>query len=328
VAAPADALVRRAASEAEEEMARVIVAGSINMDVVARTARHPRPGETVAGHGLAFHAGGKGANQAVAAARAGVETLMVGKVGADAFGEELHAFLRENAVDTARVSRVDGTTSGTAVIVVDDRGENTIVVVAGANGLLTPADVRDVPATKGDILISQFETPPETVEAFLSMGRSAGATTMLNPAPAAFFPDGLLHHVDVLVVNETELGFFVGQALSAEATRAEMVAAARKLRADPDQTMVVTLGPAGAVAIAGDRVLEVPGRRVEAADTTGAGDCFVGSLGARLAAGDPLDRSLEFANTAASLCVQRPGAGPSMPAATDVLAAMASDGRS
>ena len=308
-------------------MAKVIVAGSINMDVVTRTARHPRPGETVTGHGLAFHAGGKGANQAVAAARAGVETLMIGKLGADAFGEELHAFLSASTVDTARVSRVDGTTSGTAVIVVDDRGENTIVVVAGANGLLTPADVRGAPATKGDVLISQFETPHETVEAFLSMGRSAGATTMLNPAPAAVLPDSLLHHVDVLVVNETELGFFMGQAMSAEANRAEMVAAARQLRARPDQTLVVTLGPAGAVAIVDDRVLDVPGRQVDTADATGAGDCFVGSLGARLAAGDPMDRSLEFANTAASLCVQRPGAGPSMPAAAEVLAAMASDGR-
>jgi ribokinase len=308
-------------------MSKVIVAGSINMDVVATAVRHPRPGETVAGRSLAFHAGGKGANQAVAAARAGAETVMIGRLGSDAFGEELHRFLSENAIDTSGVQRVENVTSGTAVIVVDDGGENTIVVVAGANRLLAPVDVGGIPAAKGDVLISQFETPLETVQAFLSRGRAAGATTVLNPAPASFFPDGLLDQVDVLVVNETELGFLVGEELSAEVTQPELVAAARQLRARSDQVIVVTLGARGAVAIVGGRAVDVPGRRVDAVDATGAGDCFVGSLGARLAAGDPLDHSLRFANTAASLCVQRPGAGPSMPSAEDVMATMASQDR-
>jgi ribokinase len=300
-------------------MAKVIVAGSINMDVVASAARHPRPGETVAGRDLAFHAGGKGANQAVAAAQAGARTVMIGRLGADAFGEQLHRFLDEHAVDTARVARVKDVTSGTAVIVVDDRGENTIVVVPGANGLLAPADVEPAPATDGDVLLSQFETPLETVEAFFSGGRAAGATTVLNPAPARRLPDSLGAQVDVLVVNETELGYLVGAALSAGTARSDVVAAARRLRAGPDQVVVVTLGAAGAVAFAGDRVVEVPGRRVDAVDTTGAGDCFVGSFGARLAAGDTLEQSLQFANAAASLCVQRPGAAPSMPAAEEVV---------
>src|ERR1700744_1741909 len=185
-------------------MGRVFVAGSINMDVVATADRHPKIGETIAGQEVLYFPGGKGANQAVSAAKLGALTTLIGRLGKDSFGQELRTFLAAQGIDLGFVRESDAHT-GTAIITLAN-ADNTIVVIPGANGLVTPADVGAARLTKGDIAVSQFEIPPATVAAFFKQARSAGATTILNPAPAIAFGAELLDLVDVLILNETELG--------------------------------------------------------------------------------------------------------------------------
>jgi ribokinase len=295
-------------------MSKVIVSGSINMDVVAKAERHPAPGETIAGKDLVFIPGGKGANQAVAAAKLGADTLLIGNVGDDAFGAELYAFLKGIGVDLQYVKQVKKTPTGTAIIVVSDSAENTIVVVPGANASLAPNDVTSVPLTKGDILVSQFEIPMETIEAFFKAGRLRGTTNILNPAPAKLVSSELLNLSDIIVLNETELQLLTGEDVSLE----NAFERARKLKAFPEQIIIATLGKDGVAAVAGDRNIRVLGLKVKAVDTTGAGDCFVGALACKLACGSTLDKAITFANKAAAISVQRFGAGPSMPTVTDI----------
>jgi ribokinase len=304
-------------------MGRVLVAGSINIDLVTSVPALPVPGQTVLGSELAYHPGGKGANQAVAASRAGAAVTMIGAVGDDSFGERLVAFLASNGVDTSGVVRVAGAPTGVAVIAVDARGENTIVAIPGANEALAPDHVGACTPAPGDVLAAQCEAGPEATLAFLKAGRAAGALTVLNAAPAPGCSVELLGAADVVAVNETELGALTGRAVAPDAPAADVVAAAHKLRRT-DQTVVVTLGSRGAIAAGPLGVQEIPGLAVRAVDATGAGDCFVGALCARLAAGDALPGALVWANTAASLCVQRRGAGPSMPTAGEVSAAISS----
>jgi len=299
-------------------VARVIVTGSINMDIVVSTARHPRPGETVGGSELHFFPGGKGANQSVAAARAGADTAFVGAVGDDRFGPELTSFLARAGVDGTAVRVVPGVSTGVALIVVDAHGENSIVVVAGANDRLEPADAERVELDRGDVAVTQFEVPLPATLAALELARARGATTMLNAAPAQRVSRDVSNLTDVLVVNEIELSAIAQQPVTRDSTLEELRAAVSTLARDANHVTVVTLGDRGAVASMGDRLVEITGRDVEVVDTTGAGDCFVGSLAARLAAGDAIESGLEFANVAASICVGRAGAGPSMPTAAEV----------
>lgn len=307
-------------------MAQVVVAGSINMDVVVRSPRHPRPGETVTGAELCLHPGGKGANQAVAAARAGVPARLIGRVGDDDFGARVLEAVAGHGVDVGAVGQVPGVPTGAAVIVVDEAGENTIVTVPGANATVAAADADTVPLDATDVAVTQLEIPLRTVEAFLTRAEDAGALTVLNAAPAKPCPLELLALARVLVVNEWELALLTDTE-PPSADRPPTVEAtlelARQLRARPEQTVVVTLGPLGAVATFPDGSAHEPGRTVRAVDATGAGDCFVGALAARLASGDGFEAALRFANAAASLCVQRMGAVASMPAATEVQAALA-----
>ena len=295
---------------------KVLVAGSVNMDLVATVPRLPRPGETLAGEGFALHPGGKGANQAVAAAKLGAATTLVGCVGEDAFGQDLRAHLLENGV-ACSLKAVDGPT-GTAMILVDEVGENSIVVIPGANASLDVAAIGEVPVRAGDVLVSQMEIPAPTVGAFFERGRAAKALNMFNPAPATAVGADPWPLADIVVVNEVELEFF---AEAQVASRGDAVDAAIAARRFPRQIIVVTLGREGVVAIDGDRVIERPGIAVQAVDTTGAGDCFVGALAARLCAGDRLADGIAYANQAAAICVQRPGAGPSMPTLAEVEAA-------
>ncbi|HMK80546.1 MAG TPA: ribokinase [Xanthobacteraceae bacterium] len=306
-------------------MGRVLVAGSINMDVVARAARFPAVGETVAGSQVHFFPGGKGANQAVAAAKLGAPTLLVGRRGDDAFGSALQAFLSAQGVDLAHVTVTAEAGTGIALITVCD-GDNTIVVVPGANGLVAPSDVGAPAVQAADVLVSQFEIPVAAIAAFLARGRTAGARTVLNPAPVVDFDRALLRLVDVLVLNETELGALTGAAVDADETPARIIALARGLQCAKHQVVCVTLGRRGALALAGDETIAIAGRAVSAVDTTGAGDCFVGALAARLAAGATLGEALRYANVAASICVQRMGAGPSMPTGDEVAAAITTSG--
>ena len=302
-------------------MGRVFVAGSINMDVVATADRHPRVGETVAGKQVLYFPGGKGANQAVAASRLGARTTLIGRLGKDSFGAELRTFLGDQAIDLGYVVETAEAHTGTAIITVAE-ADNTIVVVPGANGLVGADDVEVVPLLAGDVAVSQFEIPLPAIAAFFRRGRAAGATTLLNPAPAQRMSDELLALVDILVLNETELGFFAGVDLSDSDEAAKIIGVARRLQARQDQTICVTLGKRGVLALAGREEIAVQGRTVKAVDTTGAGDCFVGALAAQLADGAPLRAALAFANAAASISVQRMGAGPSMPTAAEVKAVL------
>src|SRR5206468_2112991 len=186
-------------------MGRVFVAGSINMDVVATADRHPRVGETVAGRQVLYFPGGKGANQAVAAARLGAQTTLIGRVGKDSFGGELKTFLSDQGIALGHVKETAAAHTGTAIITVAE-ADNTIVVIPGSNALLSAEDVAAVPLTEGDVAVSQFEIPLPTIAAFFQRARSAGATTLLNPAPAQKMSADLLALVDILVLNETEPG--------------------------------------------------------------------------------------------------------------------------
>jgi ribokinase len=224
-------------------------------------------------------------------------------------------------VDLSLVRETDGAHTGTAIITLAN-ADNTIVVVAGANGLVTPEDVAAVPLAKGDVAVSQFEIPVPAVTAFFARARVAGATTILNPAPAQEFSDGLLYLIDILVLNETELGLLAKVELREGDDAAHIVEAAQALLVRPDQIICVTLGKRGVVALVDGETIVVPGRAVKAVDTTGAGDCFVGAVAARLALGGTFRDALGYANAAASICVQRMGAAPSMPTAAEVAAAL------
>jgi ribokinase len=299
----------------------VYVAGSINMDVVATAARYPNIGETVSGREIFFFPGGKGANQAVSAAKLGAPTTLIGCLGEDAFGRQLSTFLSSQGIDLTYVRYSTEFHTGTAVITVVE-SDNAIVVIPGANALVNEADVARPALAKGDVLVSQFEIPVATVHSFFSRAGSIGATTILNPAPAIDFDRLLLRLVDILVLNETELGFMTRRSLRESDPESFFIEAAHSLRIRESQSVCVTLGRRGAVALHKDGVITIPGRTVQPVDTTGAGDCFVGALAAQIAAGATIRTALEYANLAASLCVQRMGAGPSMPTAADVAIAL------
>jgi len=302
-------------------MGRVFVAGSINMDVVAMADRHPRIGETVAGRQVLYFPGGKGANQAVAASRLGARTTLIGRLGTDSFGAELRVFLGSQGIDLLSVKETAEAHTGTAIITVAE-ADNTIVVIPGSNALVSAEDVAAVPLAKGDVAVSQFEIPLPTITAFFRRARSADATTLLNPAPAQTMSSDLLALVDILVLNETELGLLAGTELTERDEAARIIDVARQLQAREDQIICVTLGKRGVLTLAGREEFSVPGRVVKAIDTTGAGDCFVGALAAQLVEGAALRTALAFANAAASISVQRMGAGPSMPTAAEVDAVM------
>ena len=299
----------------------VTVVGSFAVGLTMRAPKLPIFGETMLGTDFDLGPGGKGSNQAVAAAKAGAPTVLIGRLGEDAFAQELKAFLAGQRVDLQQVVITAGTSTGVALITVHD-ADNTIVVIPGANGLVTPADV-GIPAIRGgDVLVSQFEIPIGAIEAFFSRGRAAGARTILNPAPAIKFGKELLDLVDVLVLNETELGLLAKVDLHEADEPARFADAAKSVLTRPDQIVCVTLGKRGALALINGAPVLVPGRVVKAVDTTGAGDCFVGALAAQLAQGTPLREALGLANIAASICVQRMGASPSMPTRAEVAAAM------
>jgi ribokinase len=300
-------------------MGRVFVAGSINMDVVATASRHPRVGETVAGQAVHYFPGGKGANQAVAAAKLGAPVALIGQLGTDAFGQQLRQFLGLQGVDLTLVKDSADIHTGTAVITIAD-ADNTIVVVPGANALVSAEDVAAPVLVKGDVAVSQFEIPQTTIAAFFQRARAAGATTILNPAPALPCGAELLDLVDILILNETELGLLAQAELHDTDEPARFIEAVRRLPTASDKIICVTLGKRGVLALISGEPSLIEGRAVKAVDTTGAGDCFVGALAAQLANGKAIREALQYANIAASICVQRMGAAPSMPTAAEVAA--------
>jgi ribokinase len=301
-------------------MGGVFVAGSINMDVVATADRHPKIGETVAGNAVLYFPGGKGANQAVAAAKLGAATTLIGRLGRDVFGSELRAFLAARGIDLKFMQETSEAHTGTAIITVAE-ADNTIVVIPGANALVSAADVAKPTLAAGDVAVSQFEIPLPTIKAFFARARAAKATTILNPAPMVSFDRELLDLVDILILNETELGVLTNTELSGTDHLERFIDAARTLPT-ADRVICVTLGKRGAIALLNGEPFFIPGRLAKAVDTTGAGDCFVGAVAAALAAGNPIQDALGYANVAASICVQRMGAAPSMPTVADVKAAL------
>lgn len=298
-------------------MHNVWVAGSVNMDIVATAVRYPKIGETVLGREVFFFPGGKGANQAVSAAKLGAWTALIGKVGADAFGRDLRSFLAAQNVCLKFLRDTSDAHTATAVITVAD-GNNAIVIIPGANALLSERDVIEPTLAKGDVVVSQFEIPIPTVKAFLSRARSAGASTILNPAPAIDFDRNLLELVDILILNETELGMITGTEIHEDDRDTQIIEVARTMQTRDSQIISVTLGSRGALAWVRGKALTIVGEVVESLDTTGAGDCFVGAVAAQTALGAPIEQALEYANVAASICVQRMGAGPSMPTKAEV----------
>ena len=297
----------------------VVVVGSLNMDLVVRAPHHPHPGETVLGGPFATFNGGKGANQAVAAARLGTSVRMIGRVGHDAFGRALRSALSDDGIDVEFVGVCKHDPTGVALITVDDLGENTIVVAAGANAKLRPEHVDD--AVKGGCLsgartlVAQLEIPIDAVRMALSAARAAGIVTMLNAAPAVRLDDGLLALVDVLVVNRGELAVLAG-------TEDERVA--RDWAATRVGALVLTKGSEGLVADdhrAGSS-FQLAARPVEVVDTTGAGDACCGAIAAALARGYDLGTAVMWGNAAGALAVGRSGAQPSLPAIAELLAAV------
>lgn len=295
----------------------IVVLGSSNTDMIVRLDRLPRPGETLLGGEFATAAGGKGANQAVAAARAGGRVTFVARIGRDVFGEQALAGFERDGLDTRFVFRDPKAPSGVALIFVAKNGENCIAVAGGANARLSPADVRRSRAAwrGADFLLTQLETPLETVEAAADAACASGVRVILNPAPARPLPDALLRRVAILTPNETEAGLLAGVTVRDEAGAAK---AADRLLARGAGTVVVTLGARGAlVATATQRQL-VPGFPVKAVDTTAAGDVFNGSLAVALGEGRGLLNAVRFANAAAAISVTRLGAQPSAPARREI----------
>lgn len=295
----------------------VLVLGSLNLDLVVHAPRLPAPGETLTGQHFATDEGGKGANQAVAARRMGASVAMLGCVGRDAHGRRLRDALVRDGIGVDTVAEVDGVPTGVASIVVGADGENSIVVVPGANHRIGPAEVRrhGEALRAARLLVAQLEVPLDAVDEALRLAREAGVTTLLNAAPAADLPDTLLARVDWLVVNENEAAALAGHAVaSLEQAKA---AGARLLQRGPKQ-VVVTLGAHGLVLVSSDGAVHQPAPKVQAVDSTGAGDTFVGTLAAGLAQGLPPRQALRWGQAAAALAVTRRGTQSAMPTRDEV----------
>ncbi len=297
-------------------MSRVIVAGSINMDVVAEASKHPKVGETVLGEDIQFIPGGKGSNTAIASSKQEVETLLIGKIGRDDFGTTLENFLKSQGINLKYLLKTDQVKTGTAVVTLAQK-DNTIVIIPGANFELKIKDLQSVAIKAGDILVSQFEIPTNIVEAFFKKGKKSQAMTILNPSPAKKVSKTLLKLSDILVINEVELAFYSGRGEIKDLSFKNIASLASKLKSFDAQVIVVTLGKLGVVVVEKNRMYQIPSKKVKVVDTTGAGDCFLGALAAKLAEGAELKNALSYANMAASLKVQRLGAS-SMPTKREV----------
>lgn len=299
-------LLQQAEHAYPRSVRRVVVVGSLNADLTVTTERLPRPGETVHGSPLVVAPGGKSANQAAAAARLGAEVALLGAVARDDHGDLLLRRLREAGVDVEDVLRLEGTATGTALITVDARGENTIVLSAGANGRLTPDRLGGLPQRLqgAAVLCLAFEVPMDTVVEAARLAHAAGVRVLLNPSPSAPIPDLLLADTDLLLLNVTEAADLLG-------ARGDWAVTASGLRQRGGPAAIVTLGSDGAVVLQDGRVTAVPATPVTPVDTTGAGDAFTGAVAARLAQGDSLAEAATFAARAAAWSATRPGAQPS-----------------
>jgi ribokinase len=308
--------------EAVMNRPKVTIVGSFNMDLSVRTPRMPVPGETLLGGPFTTGPGGKGANQAVAAARLGADVSMLVKLGQDVFGNQAAENLIREGINPETILRTDQTHTGVAFIIVDNTGENLIVVAGGANNQITPEDVERARTTltSADILLTQLEIPMETVAYAVKIAHDAGVKVVLNPAPGQPLSPDLLQRIDILTPNETEAQTITGLPVT---NVAEAEEAGRHLLRSGVKAAVITLGSKGSLVVTAEGSTLVPGRSVKVVDTTGAGDAFSGALVVALGEGKGLVEAAAFANAAAALQVTKPGTSPAMPYRDEVLAFMA-----
>jgi ribokinase len=307
-------------------MSTILDVGSLNADLVVQAPRFPQPGETISGNDLQIIPGGKGANQAVAAARQGAEVAMVGRVGKDSFGPELINNLKRNHVDTSYVRIDSDSSTGTAIIVVDSNGQNSIVLSPGGNGKVIPADLNAVPFSDYTLLLLQLEIPIEAVLSATQRAKESGLRVLLNPAPARPLPDELISLPDFILPNETELSLLTDQPVNDVASAEK---AAKTLLERGAQNVIVTLGAKGALIVSRNQVTHVNAYKVEVVDTTAAGDAFIGGFAAKLleSNGLPLDaqelalalqNAVRYGCACGALAATKFGAQPSLPSKEDV----------
>ncbi|WP_027106459.1 ribokinase [Ligilactobacillus ceti] len=300
---------------------RVTVLGSMNVDTTYQIERMPQPGETLATTNKSSAAGGKGANQAVAAVRAGATTAFIGKVGKDSSGEFMIESLNENNIDTTNISVDPLVGTGSAAIMLDANGQNSILVYGGANHKLSPADIENAAETikNSDFLVSQFETPQDATLAAFKIAKENDVLTVLNPAPASEIDHELLKYTDLIIPNETESELLTGIKITDEASMLETAAHFKKLGA---KNLIITIGSKGAFYVHEDEYEMVPAFKVKAVDTTAAGDTFIGALTSQLKTDfSNLKDALVYAQRSSSITVQGLGAMPSIPTYDEVMAA-------
>jgi len=299
-------------------MSKIIVIGSSNTDMIVKVPRIPAPGETILGGKFVKAAGGKGANQAVAAARSGGEVTFIANTGDDNFGKEAIEGFKNEGINTDHIFVDNETPSGVALIFVGEDGENSIAVASGANGTLTPSQIDQIEhiIADGNILLAQLETPLETVEQAIKIANEHGIKVILNPAPAQSLSDDLLKRIDILTPNQSEAELLTGTKVVDEQNAKE---ASSSLISKGVKTVILTLGSDGAFLMSKDVQKMIPGFKVDAEDTTAAGDTFNGALAVGLADGKTIEGAITWAHAAAALAVTKMGAQPSIPNHNEIL---------
>jgi ribokinase len=296
-------------------MSNILVVGSLNADLVVQAPRFPQPGETISGNDLQIIPGGKGANQAVAAARQGAAVSMVGRVGKDSFGPELINNLKRNNVDTSHVQFDPDSSTGTAIIVVDAKGQNSIVLSPGGNGRVSDTDLESLSFSESNLLLLQLEIPIEAVLSAARHARASGIKVLLNPAPAYALPDELISLPDFLLPNEGELSLLTNQPVN-DIVSAEK--AARILLERGAQNVIVTLGDKGALIVSRTQVTHIDTYQVNVVDTTAAGDAFIGGFASALLQNKSLEEAVGYGCACGALATTKFGAQPSLPMKEDV----------